>query len=271
MFQRMRSSNPFQLLAMPGAQRYLLVQLVKRDVLLRYRGAYFGLLWVLLHPLLMLGVFVFVFGYIFQSRWPMQYGETPFALILFAGLIPFNLFSESVSRAPLAVRSQPSYVKKIIFPVEILPMVPLGAALFQTVFNLLILTIALAWTDNLSLRFLLYPVMLVPVMLLGLGCAWFVASWGVFVKDVSQVVPVVIQVLFFLSPVLYSATMVPDFLQPAYLINPLAPVIEACRSLLVAGTVDWLRWLYALASSAVVAVLGYMVFQRQRDEFADVL
>lgn len=267
----MKSLNPLTLLSMPRGQRYLLAQLIKRDVLLRYRGAYFGLLWVFLSPLIMLAIYAFVFGYVFQARWPNQYGEVPFALLLFAGLIPFNLFAEAVNRAPMAVRSQPSYVKKIIFPVEILPIVPLGAALVQTVFSLLILALALAWMDYMSLRLLLYPLLLLPIALLGLGISWFVASWGVFIKDVNQVVPVLVQMLFFLSPVLYSASMVPEILRPVFLFNPLGPVIEACRALITGNAIDWVAWVMALGVGSVTAWLGYAMFQHQRDEFADVL
>jgi lipopolysaccharide transport system permease protein len=251
--------------------RYLLAQLVKRDVLLRYRGAYFGLLWVFLSPLIMLAIYAFVFGYVLQTRWPNHYDDVPFALLLFAGLIPFNLFAETVNRAPMAVRSQPSYVKKIIFPVEILPIVPLGAALVQTMFSFSILMLALVWTDHLSIRLLLFPLLLLPILLLGLGVSWFVASWGVFIKDVSQVVPVVVQMLFFLSPILYSASMVPQYLQPAFTFNPLGPVIESCRALITGNPVDWLAWTLALCVGIVIAWLGYAVFKNQRYEFADVL
>ena len=251
--------------------RGLLWQLIKRDVLLRYRGAYFGLLWVFLNPLIMLAIYAFVFGYVFQARWPSQYADTPFPLMLFAGLIPFNLFAEAVNRAPTTVRSQPSYVKKIIFPVEILPIVPLGAAVVQAAFSLLVLMAALGWLDYLRWELMLFPLLQLPILLFALGLSWFVASWGVFIKDMSQVVPVLVQMLFFLSPVLYSASMVPELLRPAFLFNPLSPVIEASRSLITVNPIDWLAWWLALGAGLFVAWLGYAMFQHQRDEFADVL
>jgi lipopolysaccharide transport system permease protein len=219
----------------------------------------------------MLAIYAFVFGYVLQTRWPNQYGEAPFALLLFAGLIPFNLFAETVNRAPMTVRSQPSYVKKIIFPVEMLPIVPLGAALVQAVFSVMILVLALAWTDYLSVRLMLLPLLLLPILLLGLGFSWFLASWGVFIKDVNQVVPVLVQMLFFLSPILYSASMVPQFLRPVFMFNPLGPVIESCRALITGNPVDWLAWAIAMCVGVVIFWLGYGMFQRQRDEFADVL
>ena len=146
-------------------QRYLLGQLVKRDVLLRYRGAMFGVAWMLLSPLFMLAVFAYVFGEIFQARWPVQ-SSAPYWLQLYAGLITFNLFAETVSRAPASVRSYPSYVKKIVFPVHILPVVPLGAALVHGAFNFLILLAALIWTGHFHWQVLLFPLVLImPIYL----------------------------------------------------------------------------------------------------------
>ena len=251
--------------------RYLLGQLVMRDVLLRYRGAMFGVLWIFLSPLLMLGIFAFVFGQIFQARWPQQPEGLPFWLMLYTGLIVFNLFSEAVSRSPMAVRSFPSYVKKIIFPVEILPLVPLGAGLVHTAFNLLILTLALAWTGHLSAGILLFPILLLPVLLLAVGLAWFLAAWGVFIKDMNQIVPLVVQMTLFLSPVFYPASAVPAMLRPVYDYNPLGAVIEAARAAILAQPVPWTAWLIALAGGTLAALLGHAFFQYSRDEFADVL
>lgn len=251
--------------------RYLLGQLIKRDVLLRYRGAYFGLLWIFLNPLIMLGIFSFVFGQIFQARWPAHTNGIPFVLNLYCGLIAFNIFAEAIGRAPGAVRSYPNYVKKIIFPVEILPVVPLGAALIHAFFNSIILAGALAWTGNLHSSILLFPVLFIPLLLFGLGVSWFLAAWGVFIKDMSQIVPVFVQMLMFLSPVFYPVQAVPEVLRPIYTINPLSSVIEALRASLSATAIDWFSWSITLVFSLVAFVLGYAFFQHNRDEFADAL
>ena len=251
--------------------RYLLGQLIKRDVLLRYRGAYFGLLWIFLNPLIMLGIFVFVFGHIFQARWPVQTGGIPFALNLYCGLIAFNVFSETVGRAPAAVRGYPSYVKKIIFPVEILPVVPLGAALVHAGFNFVILAAALAWVGQLHATQLLLPLLLAPLLLSSLGLAWFLSAWGVFIKDMSQIVPVFVQMLMFLSPVFYPAEAVPPALRPLFSHNPLGAVIESLRAAVAGRDIDWGAWSLALALSVVATVLGAMFFNGSRDEFADVI
>lgn len=251
--------------------RYLLGQLVKRDVLLRYRGAMFGVLWIFLSPLLMLAIFAFIFGHIFPSRWPYQPDGVPSWLTLYAGLIVFNVFGETVSRSPSAVRGFPSYVKKIIFPVEILPLVPLGAALVHAAFNFLILAATLAYYSQFSVGILLFPLLLLPVLLLGIGFSWFLAAWGVFIKDMTQIVPLFVQMLLFLSPVFYPIAAIPEVLQPVYQASPLGIVIEAVRATILGVPVLWSNWIAALALSMAVAVLGHAFFQHSRDEFADAL
>lgn len=262
--------NPAATLKNIHAQRYLLGQLIKRDVLLRYRGAMFGVLWIFFSPLLMLAIFAFVFGHIFQARWPQQPADLPFWLLLYVGLIVFNLFAETVSRAPSTVRSQPSYVKKIIFPVEILPLVPLGAGLVHAAFNLAILAAVLAWAGHLGAGLLL-PLLVVPVLLLAMGIAWFLAAWGVFIKDMTQIVPLFVQMLLFLSPVFYPSSAAPPSLRPLYEINPIGTVIEAARAAILRLPVDWLSWLAALALGLIAATLGFAFFNHARDEFADAL
>jgi lipopolysaccharide transport system permease protein len=263
--------NPLKMFGNLWQRRTLLGQLVKRDVLLRYRGAVFGVLWIFLSPLLMLGIFAFVFGHIFQARWPQQQQGIPFWLLLYVGLISFNLFAETVSRSTSAVRGYPSFVKKIIFPLEILPVVPLGAALVHASFNFIILTAALAWLGQLHITLLLFPLLLAPLILFALGLSWFLAAWGVFIKDMTQIVPLLVQMLLFMSPVFYPVQAVPPALQPLYLHNPLGTVIECCRSAIAGQPPAWPAWGWVLALSLFVCVLGHVFFQHSREEFADVL
>ena len=265
------SLNPAAIVRDLVRDRYLLGQLVKRDVLLRYRGAMFGVLWMFMSPLLMLTIFAFVFGHVFPARWPQQETGIPFWLLLYSGLIAFNVFAETVSRSPTSVRGYPSFVKKIIFPVSILPLVPLGAALVHALFNFFILLAVLMWIGRLHLEVFIFPLLLLPLILLALGFAWFLAAWGVFIKDMNQIVPVFVQMLLFLSPVFYPASAVPAILQPVYRYNPLSAIIEASRAAVVGMPIDWLTWTIALIVSAVVSILGYAFFQHSREEFADVL
>lgn len=263
--------NPLRISADIWRNRYLLGQLIKRDVLLRYRGAVFGVLWIFLSPLIMLAIFAFIFGHIFQARWPQQDTGIPFWLLLYSGLIAFNVFAETVSRAPTSVRGYPSFVKKIIFPVNILPIVPLGAALVHGGFNFLILLAALAWIGQLHAGILLFPFLIAPLLLLALGLSWFLAAWGVFIRDMAQIVPVFVQMLLFLSPVFYPVSAVPEALRPFYQYNPLGTVIEAARTAIVGQPIEWNAWGMALVVSLVAATLGYAFFQHSRNEFADVL
>lgn len=263
--------NPLRIVADIWRHRYLLGQLIKRDVLLRYRGAMFGVLWIFLSPLLMLGIFAFVFGHIFQARWPQQQEGLPFWLILYSGLIVFNIFAEAVTRSPSAVRSYPSFVKKIIFPVNILPVVPLGAALVHGGFNFLILLAALAWTGHLHAAILLFPLLIAPLVLLALGLSWFLSAWGVFIKDMTQIVPVLVQMLLFLSPVFYPVSAVPEILRPIYQYNPLGAVIETSRAAAIGQPIEWGAWGIALGFCLGMSILGYAFFQHSREEFADAL
>jgi lipopolysaccharide transport system permease protein len=263
--------SPLRIAADIWRHRYLLGQLIKRDVLLRYRGAMFGVLWIFLSPLLMLAIFAFIFGQVFQTRWPQQDSGLPFWLLLYSGLITFNIFAETVSRAPVSVRGYPSFVKKIIFPVHILPVVPLGAALVHGTFNFFILVAALAWTGKLHGQVILFPLLVLPVLLLALGLSWFVAAWGVFIKDMTQILPVFVQMLMFLSPVFYPMSAVPAVLRPAYQYNPLGMVIEASRSVVTGQSIDWAAWAAALGFCLAVSMLGYAFFQHSREEFADAL
>lgn len=263
--------NPWKISADIWQQRYLLAQLIKRDVLLRYRGAMFGVLWIFLSPLIMLAIFAFIFGHVFQARWPQQAGSLPFWLLLYSRLIAFNVFAEGVSRAPTTVRSHPSFVKKIVFPVQILPMVPLGAALVHGTFNFLILLSALWWFGELRVQAFLVPILVVPILLLALGLSWFIGAWGVFIKDMSQIVPVFVQMLLFLSPVFYPASAIPASLQPLYAYNPLGTTVEAIRSAVTGHPVNWEAWTLTLVGCLMAALLGHAFFQHNREEFADAL
>ncbi len=263
--------NPLALIRGLTKSRYLLAQLIKRDVALRYRGAMFGVLWAFLNPLIMLVIFAFVFGSVFQPHWPPQSEGLPFWLILYDGLIVFNVFAESVSRSPNSVRDYPSFVKKIIFPVLILPVVPLGTALVHGVFSLLIFIAALFWTGHISIDILLFPLLLAPVVLLALGLSWFLAAWGVFIKDIAQVVPLLVQVSLFLSPVFYPVSAVPHTLRAFYQYNPIGAVIEASRAIATGSAIQWYTWAVTLLIGFVAAILGHAFFQHSREEFADVL
>lgn len=247
---------------------------VKRDVLGRYRGSVLGLLWSFFNPLLMLAVYTFVFSQVFKARWSADStSKTEFALVLFAGLIVFNLFSECVNRAPGLVLSNQSYVKKVVFPLEILPIVGLLSALYHTIVSLGVWFAAyLLFFGVPHITALYLPLIIIPFCFFIIGLSWALASLGVFLRDVSQFIGVLTTVLMFMSPIFYPAAALPESYRHLIYLNPLTSVIEQTREVLFWGRApDFLFlgiwWIEAL----VIAWLGFVWFQSTRKGFADVL
>lgn len=269
----MPTFNPLHIAANLFQHRYLIGQLTRRDVLLKYRGSYLGVGWSFLYPLLLLLSFTFVFGKILGSRWPQPEGHAvPLALIMYCGLIVFNVFAEVAGAAPRLIHGYHSYVKKIIFPVEILPVVLVVTACIHAVINLVILLIAIALFGDLHPTLLLTPIMLLPMLFFAFGIAWLLAAAGVFVRDLIHVMPVLVQISMFLSPVFYGVSSVPGYLQWFYHINPLSAVIENLRRVVLWGEMPhWGNWSITLAISLITAVIGYLFFKHGKEEFADVL
>ncbi|MBV8464817.1 MAG: ABC transporter permease [Burkholderiales bacterium] len=255
--------------------RYLLGQLVRREVVGRYRGSVLGLAWSFLNPLLLLTAYTFVFGLVFKSSWNV--GEkgnmAEFALIVFCGMIPFNLVSETLARAPSLMPANASYVKKVVFPLEILPLSIMGAALVHALISMLILIAGVAIvTGKLSPMMLLYPVVLLPALLLTAGLSWFLASLGVFLRDLQQLVALLLQLLMFLSPIFYPASRLPAALRTVAQLNPMTQVLENGRSVVVFQQMpDWMSWGVWMALGGVVALAGLTWFNKTRHAFADVL
>lgn len=255
--------------------RNLIAEMIRREVLGRYRGSILGLAWSFFNPILMLVVYTFVFGFVFKARWGIGGGsesKIDFAVTLFVGLIIFGLFSECANRAPGLIIANTNYVKKIIFPLEILPVVSLGAALFHCMVSLTILLVVIGFNSGLHATSLLLPLMLLPFILLTLGISWILASAGVFIRDIGQTIGIFITVMSFLAPVFYPITALPEQYRPLLMLNPLTLVIEQARGALVFGAApDWV----ALAKYTVVALCvfvgGFAWFQKTRRGFADVL
>lgn len=266
--------SPSDLVASLWSNYSLTAELVKREIIGRYRGSMLGILWSFFNPLFLLVVYTFVFGVIFKSRWnPGSDSKTEFALVLFAGLLIFNLFAECVNRAPGLVLANPNYVKKVVFPLEILPWIAIGSAFFHTLISLVVwLIFYLAFFGLPHPTALLLPIILVPLVLLTMGISWFLASLGVYLRDVSQFIGIVTTVLMFLSPTFYPLSAIPPEYRPFLMLNPVTPAIEIARDLLVWGRLPNLFALGAYYMSAVVvAWLGFAWFQKTRRGFADVL
>jgi lipopolysaccharide transport system permease protein len=267
--------RPTTLLRTLWAHRDLIRQLTWRNILVRYRGSILGVLWSFLLPLLMLAVYTFVFGVVFKSRWPNPKAASTggFALTLYCGLVVYALFSETLNAAPQLIVGNPNYVKRVVFPLEILPLCSLGAALFQAFIGVIALLICeVIFTGGLSATLYWFPIVLLPLLTFTLGLAWFLASLGVYIRDAGQVIGIVLQVLMFLSPIFYSIEQVPPGFQTAMRANPLTVIVESARSTLLWGkSPDW-AWLAVTgAASLVVMQLGYVWFMKTRRGFADVL
>ena len=249
-------------------------QFAVRDVEQRYRGSVFGLMWSFAVPLLMLSVFTFVFTTIFQVRWPSSQAEpmAP-ALFIFAGMITFGMFAEVMNRAPTLVTVQPNLVKKVVFPVEILPVVAISSALFQAAVSWFILAVFQVLAGmTLQATALLAPLVVVPLLLVAVGLAWFVAALGVYFRDLGQIVPPLVTAAMFISPIFYPSSHLPEWVRPLMAANPVAFSVEAVRDVLFLGRLPdpgpWAAWLVA---GTAVAGLGYAFFQKVRKGFADVL
>jgi lipopolysaccharide transport system permease protein len=253
--------------------RQLVRRLVERDVLGRYDGSYLGVLWAVLTPLLMLALYGFFFSVVFQARWTE--GEEAIGLYvvtLYAGLITFWMFSEVVGAGPQIVVSKRSYVTKVVFPLEILPLVQTLGSAARALPSYGILALALLWQGRLSASFLFLPLVLLPVLLTALAAAYLLAFLGVFVRDLAHTMTIVIRALIYLTPVFYPVTRLPEKLRPWILLSPLARALEECRKVAIFGEVPDF-WALGLASAvaAVLAWMCYVLFMSFKKAFADVL
>jgi lipopolysaccharide transport system permease protein len=269
-----KSVSPASLGRSLWVNRQLIRQMVRREVTGRYKGSVMGLVWSFLNPVLMLLVYTFVFSVVFRARWGGgDESRTQFAVVLFAGLIIHGLFAEVLNRAPGLILANVNYVKKVVFPLETLPVVCMGAALFHALVSLAVLLGASALLNgHVPWTAVLVPLIVSPLVVLGVGVGWVLASLGVFARDIGQVVSVFSTVLLFLSPVFFPVSALPASLQPWMLLNPLTFIIEQARDVLIWGRLpDWERLAAYLAGSTVIAWLGYFWFQKTRKGFADVL
>lgn len=256
--------------------RQLISQMTKREVVGRYKGSAMGLAWSFFNPVFMLVVYTFVFSEIFKSRWGGIGGDdskTQFAVVLFVGMIVLSLFSEVLNRAPGLILSNVNYVKKVVFPIEILPVITMGAALFHCIVSISVLLIAfLLFNGYLQWTAIFIPIVLIPMVILTLGFAWMLASLGVFLRDVSQTIVIITTVLMFLAPVFYPITAVPERFRLFIMANPVTFIIEQAREVLIWGRLpDWAGLgIYTIIATAI-AWAGYTWFQKTRKGFADVL
>lgn len=254
--------------------RNLLLEFTKREIAIRYKGSYLGILWSFLNPLFMLAVYTFVFGYIFKSKWNLQSdGQMTFAFILFSGLIPYNIFAEVFTRAPGLVINNANYVKKVVFPLEILPVAVLGSALFHACISSIILVLGV-WLmlGKLYWTVIFLPLVLLPILFLSLGVGWFLSSLGTFIRDISQLVNILVSAIMFLTPIFYPLSSVPKVFLPLYMLNPLTPVVDNIRQIIIWGQMpDWTSLFLGILISLFIGFGGLIWFRKTKKAFADIM
>ncbi|NNF99189.1 MAG: ABC transporter permease [Desulfobacteraceae bacterium] len=255
--------------------RDLIASLVKREVVGRYRGSFLGIAWSFLNPLLMLITYTFIFSIVFNARWGIDKEESriDFAIILFVGLIVHGIFAECVNCAHGLILSNVNFVKKVIFPLEILPFVTFGSALFNTMISIVVLLLSqliikhqLPWTT------VFFPFILLPLVFATLGFIWFIAALGVYIRDIGQITSILTTILLFTSAVFYPISALPQQYQVWLKLNPLAFIIGESRNSLIFNQLpDVKMWIVMLIAGVLIAWAGFAWFQKTRKGFADVL
>jgi lipopolysaccharide transport system permease protein len=253
---------------------HLLLQLSKRGIQSRYRGSVLGMFWSLLTPLLMLLVYSFVFSVVFKAKWNHPGAEDAnFGVILFSGMIIHALFSEPMVLSSTSITSNTQYVKKVVFPLEIMAWSTIIVASFQALISFIILIVFMLFSGMaIHPTILLFPVVVAPLILFSVGLGWILSSLTVFVRDVAQLVGIVSIIALFISPVFYPVDRLPAIWQSLIYLNPISYIVDQMRRISIYGEMpDWTGLgIYTLVA-LLVAWLGLALFQRLRTGFADVL
>jgi lipopolysaccharide transport system permease protein len=267
--------NPIEMINGLWKHRDLIRQFTIREINGRYKSSYLGLIWTFLNPLLMLGILTFVFSVVLKAKWGVDRleSEAEFALTLFCGMIGFNLFSECLNRAPGLIVNSPNFVKKVVFPLEIMPVYILLSSLIHCLISMGILILGiLAFSKSISWTILYLPLVLFPLLFYSLGLSWFFASMGVFIRDINNVVGFMTTALFFMTPIFYPITALPESFQIAVRLNPLTMIVEDLRRIMVWGrNPDWAWYSLLVFLSVAILLFGYAWFMKSKRTFADVL
>ncbi len=266
--------NLLQLYQSITENSFILSQLARAEVLTRYRGSVLGLAWSVLNPLFMLVVYSIVFEFLLKARWAVKTPEeTPYALALFAGILVHAFFADILTQSTTTVSKNANFVKKIVFPLEVLPVVTVISAVFNLALSLVVFLLAIVFFSNpIHASLLLIPVLFFPFILFVLGMSYMLGAVGVYIKDISQIAGMLSTMFLFLSPVLYPISILPEKIQAIAMLNPLSFIIEQLRVLaLTGGAFDWQGYFVYLLFSLLFLSFGYAVFQRTRKGFADVI
>ncbi len=264
----------FQVVRTWFANRELIGALARREVLERYRGSILGMTWSFVNPLILMLIYTVVFSVVQRMQWiQTRAGFGDFAIMVYSGLIAFNFFSEMMAKSVRVIVNSPNYVKRIAFPVEILPCVLAGGALFHAAASWIIL-LAGTWlmTGTLHATALLLPVVWIPLVVCALAISLFLSAVGVFIRDTEYIVGLALSILFFLTPIFYSTDRVPQALQWILFINPVAYASENTRKVCILGLApNWGSWLALLGVGLLFLAVFAGWFRVIKKRFPDVL
>jgi len=268
-------SSPQAMFKSLWMHRSLIAQMTRREIIGRYRGSVLGIAWSFFNPVLMLAVYTFVFSFIFKARWGVmeESSKSEFALVLFVGLILHAFLTEVLTRAPGHIIGNANYVKKVVFPLEILTVINLGAAFFHALISLVVLLIAMFALANIpSWTILLAPLTIFPIVPMILGFGWILTSLGVFLRDIGQFIGIITTIILFLAPVFYPSTNLPTEYQYWINFNPITIPIEATREVILFGQLpNWSALGIYTLISLFIAWFGFFWFQKTRKGFSDVI
>lgn len=274
MISAYRLINPLSPYVALLKHRTLIFQMARRDVVGRYRGSFIGMLWSFINPLLMLGIYTFVFGVIFASRWGTQSAGTfGYAVMLFVGLNLYMFFAECANRAPTLIIENTNFVKKVVFPLETLAWSVLGAALFHLfISTIVLLAFAAAVQGTMPWTIALFPIIVAVFLPFVAGTVWLLSSLGVFLRDLKQAMGIITSALMFLAPIFYPMERIPAKYQGLVYFNPLTLPVEASQAVLIRGQMpDWAGLGIYAVGSCLFGWLAFTWFERTRQGFADVL
>ena len=251
----------------------LIVSLTKRELMARYRGSVLGLLWTMVTPMVMIAIFTIIFAGIFKAKFGASSSQWDYALYLFCGLLPWNAFQESVQLSSGAIVARANLVKRVVFPLETLPVSLSLAAVVTQLFGTLVLMVAAAVLRHEIHATIIYlPLILIPQIIATFGAAWLVAALGVFVRDIVQGVALILMAWMYLTPIIYPESLVPENYRRVINLNPFTPLVRNYRRIVLDGlSPDWQGLAYFLAFAVVLFLFGYWWFARSRKNFADVV
>lgn len=252
---------------------YMIRSMVVRDIRARYIGSFLGFFWTIIHPITQIIIYYFIFSVILRIRLGPEYGGTNFAVWLIAGILPWLFFAEVVTRSPTAVLEQSSIITKTVFPSELLPVTSLITAIINHLIGMVFfIGFLLVSGYGISLNILLIIPIFFAIGIFALGIAWALSALNVFLRDIGQIVGVLVSIWFFITPIIYPLNAIPENYQKVYGLNPMLHMIEAYRSALLGKTNLNIESLpYIMIPVLVAFILGGLIFKKLKSAFANVL